>query len=131
MSLKSLMSYTFVSKYARWDSKKLRRETWAESVDRVRQMMVDKYVDDSKDSRAITKAIDQAYDDMKKKKILAHKEHYSLVDLQYLNITLEYIIVLLHTLIERDSFKNVCIYYYVDVVLDFLCKNIILPNCLT
>ena len=70
MSLKSLMSYTFVSKYARWDSKKLRRETWAESVDRVRQMMVDKYVDDSKDSRAITKAIDQAYDDMKKKKIL-------------------------------------------------------------
>ena len=66
MSLKSLMSYTFVSKYARWDSKKLRRETWAESVDRVRQMMVDKYGD----TPEVTKAINQAYDDMKKKKIL-------------------------------------------------------------
>ena len=45
MSIKSLMNYTFVSKYARWEPKKLRRETWSESVDRVRQMMVDKYAD--------------------------------------------------------------------------------------
>ena len=66
MSLKSLMSYTFVSKYARWDEKKLRRETWSESVDRVRNMMIDKYGDTTK----VSKAIDQAYDDMKKKKIL-------------------------------------------------------------
>ena len=70
MSLKSLMSYTFVSKYARWDGKKLRRETWGESVDRVRKMMIDKYADNSKDNKAVIKAIDQAYDDMKKKKIL-------------------------------------------------------------
>lgn len=66
MSLKSLMSYTFVSKYARWDEKKLRRETWSESVDRVRNMMIDKYGDEPE----VSKAIDQAYDDMKKKKIL-------------------------------------------------------------
>ena len=45
MSIKSLMEYTFKSKYARWDGNKLRRETWGESVDRVRQMMVDKYED--------------------------------------------------------------------------------------
>ena len=77
MSLKSLMSYTFVSKYARWDSKKLRRETWAESVDRVRQMMIDKYVNDSVHKQTtppplaeIARYIDQAYGDMKKKKIL-------------------------------------------------------------
>lgn len=47
MSIKSLMNYTFVSKYARWDADKLRRETWGESVDRVKQMMMDKYADES------------------------------------------------------------------------------------
>ena len=45
MSVKSLMNYTFVSKYARWCPEKKRRETWQESVDRVKQMMLDKYVD--------------------------------------------------------------------------------------
>ena len=78
MSIKSLMSYTFVSKYARWEETKERRETWAESVDRVRKMMVDKYADpadpniitDSKEHIEIVKLIDQAYSDMKKKKIL-------------------------------------------------------------
>ena len=69
MSIKSLMNYTFVSKYARWDENKERRETWGESVDRVRQMMIDKYVTDSPLAE-IAKYIDQAYDDMKKKKIL-------------------------------------------------------------
>ena len=44
MSLKSLMDYTFVSKYARWIPEKKRRETWNEAVDRVKQMMLDKYV---------------------------------------------------------------------------------------
>ena len=29
-------------------TKKKRRETWGESVDRVRQMMVDKYVNDNR-----------------------------------------------------------------------------------
>ena len=69
MSLKSLMSYTFVSKYARWCPQKKRRETWGESVDRVRQMMVDKYVNEDS-NKEILKCIDKAYGDMKKKKIL-------------------------------------------------------------
>jgi ribonucleoside-diphosphate reductase alpha chain len=71
------MSYTFVSKYARWDEQKQRRETWGESVDRVRQMMIDKYVTNSPHAETtppplaeVAKYIDQAYDDMKKKKIL-------------------------------------------------------------
>ena len=38
MSIKELESYTFVSKYARWIPEKKRRETWKESVDRVKEM---------------------------------------------------------------------------------------------
>lgn len=71
MSLKSLMNYTFVSKYARWCPEKKRRETWSESVDRVKQMMLDKYVDPHHDNFLDVKdAISQAYEDMRKKKIL-------------------------------------------------------------
>ena len=76
MSIKSLMNYTFVSKYARWEPKKLRRETWSESVDRVRQMMVDKYADpadsniitDSEEHIEIVRLIDQAYGRHEKEK---------------------------------------------------------------
>jgi len=71
MSIKSLMNYTFVSKYARWCPEKKRRETWQESVDRVKQMMLDKYVDPNDDNVLdVKEAITQAYEDMRKKKIL-------------------------------------------------------------
>ena len=40
MALKSLMNYSFVSKYARWIPEKKRRETWDEAVSRVKQMML-------------------------------------------------------------------------------------------
>jgi len=76
MSIKSLMNYTFVSKYARWDEQKERRETWGESVDRVKQMMLDKYVYDptdkleSKAQNEVLESIETAYEEMKKKKIL-------------------------------------------------------------
>lgn len=69
MSIKSLMNYTFVSKYARWIPEKKRRETWGEAVDRVKQMMLDVYVS-GENSDKIREAIENAYDDMKKKKIL-------------------------------------------------------------
>jgi len=65
------MNYTFVSKYARWCPEKKRRETWQESVDRVKQMMLDKYVDPNDDNVLdVKEAITQAYEDMRKKKIL-------------------------------------------------------------
>lgn len=69
MSLKSLMNYTFVSKYARWIPENKRRETWGEAVDRVKGMMLDVYGsgDDTGDIRDI---IEEAYDGMRKKKIL-------------------------------------------------------------
>lgn len=71
MSIKSLMNYTFVSKYARWDSEKKRRETWSESVDRVKQMMVDKYVGtDQTHHPEVVEAINKAYEAMRKKRIL-------------------------------------------------------------
>jgi len=71
MSIKSLMNYTFVSKYARWIPEKKRRETWQEAVDRVKNMMVEAYVDSQNDNHVeIEDAIAKAYEDMKKKKIL-------------------------------------------------------------
>ena len=63
MSVKSLMSYTFVSKYARWIPEKSRRETWKESVDRVMNMMYEKYPEINGD-------ISWAYNMMHKKRVL-------------------------------------------------------------
>jgi ribonucleoside-triphosphate reductase len=63
MSIKSLMSYSFVAKYARWIPEKKRRETWKESVDRVKQMMYEKYPKVNGD-------IAWAYDLMYKKRVL-------------------------------------------------------------
>ena len=40
MSIKALQDYTFVSKYARHLTDKKRRETWSETVDRVKKMML-------------------------------------------------------------------------------------------
>ena len=45
MSIKALQDYTFVSKYARHLPDKKRRETWSETVDRVKNMMLEKYAD--------------------------------------------------------------------------------------
>jgi len=74
MSLKSLMNYTFVSKYARWIPEKKRRETWAEAVNRVKQMMLDKYVyqedQDGKHKPELAEEIEWAYEQMLKKKVL-------------------------------------------------------------
>jgi len=64
-ALQELQNYTFVSKYARWLEDKNRRETWKEAVDRVRNMMHEKY-----DSFGISEDIDWAYDMMYKKKVL-------------------------------------------------------------
>ena len=83
MSLKSLMNYTFVSKYARWIPEKKRRETWAEAVNRVKQMMLDKYVYQEDEAEGLcikpmygkhkpelAEEIEWAYEQMLKKKVL-------------------------------------------------------------
>ena len=66
MSLKSLMDYTFVSKYARWIPEKKRRETWNEAVDRVKQMMLEQYADKPE----VAEEIEWAYEQMRKKRVL-------------------------------------------------------------
>ena len=66
MSLKSLMNYSFVSKYARWIPEKKRRETWDEAVSRVKQMMLSKY----SDIPEVKDDIDWAYEMMRKKRVL-------------------------------------------------------------
>src|SRR3989304_5372218 len=43
MSQKALQDYTFISKYARYDEEKKRRENWQESVKRVEDMHREKY----------------------------------------------------------------------------------------
>ena len=43
MSIKALADYTFVSRYARYDNKKGRRETWHEAIERVKNMHLFKY----------------------------------------------------------------------------------------
>lgn len=66
MSLKSLIDYTFVSKYARWVPEKKRRETWNEAVDRVKQMMLEHY----SDKPEVLPEIEWAYEQMRKKRVL-------------------------------------------------------------
>ena len=61
--LQELQDYTFISRYARWDKEKQRRETWKEAVERVRSMMLKRY------PLAETE-INFAYDMMYQKKIL-------------------------------------------------------------
>lgn len=63
MSLKELQKYTFTSRYARYNEEKKRRETWKESVDRIRNMMLEKYPQ-------ATEEINWAYDQMAKKRVL-------------------------------------------------------------
>ena len=60
-----LSNYIFTSKYARYLPEKKRRETWRESVDRVRNMMLEKYKDYN-----VEEDINWAYDLMFKKKVL-------------------------------------------------------------
>lgn len=43
MSIKALQDYTYVSKYARYNDKAKRRETWTEAVDRVKEMHLRKF----------------------------------------------------------------------------------------
>ena len=63
MSLTELQNYTFVGKYARWIPDKKRRETWKESVDRVKTMMYAQYPEANGE-------IEWAYDMMYKKRVL-------------------------------------------------------------
>lgn len=57
--LEEIAAFTFTTKYARYDEKKGRRETWKETVDRVRKMHLKKF---SKLDTEDKKQIDEAFD---------------------------------------------------------------------
>lgn len=61
--LQELQDYTFISRYARWDKEKQRRETWKEAVERVKSMMLRKYPEAEEE-------INFAYEMMYQKKVL-------------------------------------------------------------
>ena len=64
-SIKALQDYIFTSKYARWTADVNRRETYSEAVMRVKDMMLYQYKD-----KDVVAEIEEAYDAMKKKRIL-------------------------------------------------------------
>ena len=66
MSVRELQDYTFVAKYARWIPEKKRRETWNEAVNRVKEMMLNKYFDVPE----VHEDIEWAYEMMRKKRVL-------------------------------------------------------------
>ena len=63
MSVKALQDYTFVSKYAQYLKPLKRRETWNESIDRVRDMHLRRYPQ-------IKEEIEWAFEISRKKKVL-------------------------------------------------------------
>lgn len=65
-ALTELQHYTFTSKYARYIPELKRRETWREAVDRVKNMMLEKY----KEYPEVHQDIEWAYDLMFKKRVL-------------------------------------------------------------
>ena len=66
MSVRELQDYTFVAKYARWIPEKKRRETWNEAVNRVKEMMLNKYFDIPE----IHEDVEWAYEMMRTKRVL-------------------------------------------------------------
>lgn len=67
MSIEALKDYTFVSRYARYDAGKKRRETWDEAVDRVREMHLRRYAAGNPKAEV---AINWAFDRVKEKRVL-------------------------------------------------------------
>jgi len=63
--VKALSDYAFVTKYARYDHKKKRRETWDEAVDRVRDMHLHRYA-----AKGIEDEINWAFEMVRQKKVL-------------------------------------------------------------
>jgi ribonucleoside-triphosphate reductase len=71
MSIKALSDYTFYSRYSQYDKEKQRRETWDESVERLFKMHRIKYADKIKENEELSKLIDFAETQQKKKRVLA------------------------------------------------------------
>lgn len=63
-----LQEYIFMSRYARYDASKARRETWDEAVDRVREMHLERYA--ACNSPELEGAIREAFEAVRRKEVL-------------------------------------------------------------
>ena len=70
MSIKALQDYTYYSKYARYNKKAKRRETWGEAVDRVKNMHLTKYATHIEKYPEIKEEIEWAFEQSRQKKVL-------------------------------------------------------------
>lgn len=70
MSIKALQDYTYYSKYARYNKKAKRRETWSEAIDRVKNMHLTKYAAQIEKHPEIKDDIEWAFEQSRQKKVL-------------------------------------------------------------
>lgn len=70
MSIKALQDYTYYSKYARYNKKANRRETWSEAVDRVKNMHLVKYAMQIHLHPEVKEDIEWAFEQSRQKKVL-------------------------------------------------------------
>lgn len=70
MSIKALQDYTYYSKYARYNKKAKRRETWSEAVDRVKNMHLTKYASQLEKHPEVKDEIEWAFEQCRQKKVL-------------------------------------------------------------
>ncbi len=70
MSIKALQDYTYYSKYARYNKKAKRRETWGEAVDRVKNMHLTKYAENIEAYPEIREQIEWAFEQSRQKRVL-------------------------------------------------------------
>src|SRR3990172_934830 len=66
--LELMSDFNFTSKYAKYVKEKKRRETWDETIDRMRDMHLRKYSDKGNE---VVDAINKAFDLVKEKRVLA------------------------------------------------------------
>ena len=70
MSIKALQDYTYYSKYARYNKKAKRRETWNEAVDRVKGMHLKKYASRISAYPELQEEIEWAFEQVRQKRAL-------------------------------------------------------------
>ena len=127
MSVKELQEYTRISRYARFNEEKGRRETWNEQIDRVMGMHRTRY---GEKLNEISDYLDIVNDNLKKKRVLGSQRALQFggdpilqKNARMYNCTVSYA--------DRARFFQEAMYLCcVVVVWDFLYKNIILENCL-
>lgn len=78
MSIKALQDYTYYSKYARYNKKAKRRETWNEAVDRVKGMHLKKYASRISAYPELQEEIEWAFEQVRQKRALGSQRAFTI-----------------------------------------------------